>query len=420
MSIFKQPSHWERGSRGLGSYSPLLMWKKARYLHLVRPDMAETQSRTSNRVLVQLPFPVARAGAKIGPLPRHIPELDGLRAVAILMVLAFHLNFERFSLGWTGVTLFFALSGFLITGLLLDAKGRPHYFRNFYARRALRIFPIYYLSLSVITVIALAGGQKVTDLPYYLLYAQNYLLGATNFTPQFPDMFNHSWSLAVEEQFYLLWPLAVLLLSRRRLLGLLALLFSLGLFSRAVILFTLNTPTLMDTPLPTQLEPLAVGAALALLARSRISAGLLAKLGVVLALISGVVIFSLVQATGLLAFWHPQYWANQVRNLPLMTLIALFWGGVLTYAVFGKSPFSSLLRLAPLRHVGKVSYGMYLYHFPIFFAIDYRLPALLPHAPEQLLNVATVGAKLLLTYLLALLSWKLVESPLLRLKDRFV
>jgi peptidoglycan/LPS O-acetylase OafA/YrhL len=343
--------------------------------------------------------------------------LDGLRGLAILLVLLFHLQVRDFSLGWVGVTLFFVLSGFLITGILLDAKGDPHYLRNFYVRRVLRIFPIYYLTLLGVTAVALILDQKVGDLPYYLVYAQNYLLGITNFTPDFPIAFNHSWSLAVEEQFYLLWPLAVLWLSRRKLLSLIAFLFVLGLASRTFLLMVSHNADLMDAILPGQLEPLTAGAGLAVVVRLGIGGRAITRVGLLVAAAAGAWLLYLVHANGLLAYWHPESWATQPGNLPTITLLALFFAGVTSVAVAG-SPLLAPLRLAPLRHIGKISYGLYMYHFPVFVAVDKFLWHAFPGDPGVVPQAHLVG-KVVITFLVAAASWKLVESPLLRLKDRF-
>ncbi|MHB0869571.1 MAG: acyltransferase family protein [Chloroflexota bacterium] len=358
---------------------------------------------------------------RIQPIPKYIPELDGLRALAILSVLLFHLNFRSnwFSLGWTGVMLFFVLSGFLITGILLEAKKRPHYFRNFYARRALRVLPIYYLTFLAVAAAARTGQEGVGDLGYYVTYTQNYLLGATNFSPSFPIMFNHTWSLAIEEQFYLLWPLAVLWLSRRGLLLLTVALFALGLFSRAAILFSAANPVLIYTSLPTQLDSLAAGAGLAVLVRSGIELRAIARGALGATLAAGAGLVYLIQANGLGSFWHPEEWGARALNLPLFTLMALFWGGVLALAILGRSPLSALLRLGGLRQFGKISYGLYIYHFPVYVVVDRVLSALIPADNTLLADVVPPVAKLLVTYLLALVSWRLIESPLLRLKDRF-
>lgn len=147
---------------------------------------------------------------------KRVLELDGVRGIAILMVLVYHgfapamvaapftwTAFPRTvesvaSVGWMGVDLFFVLSGFLITGILLDSAGKPHYFKNFYARRALRILPLYYLILVLIAVLSRGSGSYVLLGVFYL----------SNMAPLFgvPIIYAPLWSLSVEEHFYLLWP----------------------------------------------------------------------------------------------------------------------------------------------------------------------------------------------------------------------
>ncbi len=352
-----------------------------------------------------------------------MPELDGLRAFAVLAVLAYHLNLKGFSLGWTGVLLFFVLSGFLITGILLDSRDRPGYLRNFYLRRALRIFPIYYLALAGIAAVALWQRQNVGDLAYYLTYTQNYLLGFTNFTAGFPTMFNHSWSLAVEEQFYLLWPAAILLLDRRKLQVAVPAMLALGLLSRALALLALHNPTVVPTviytALPTQMDSLAVGAGLALLVRSGMKLETLARRALWTCLLAGAALFWLIDTTGVSNYWHVSGWATQIRNLPMQTLTSLFWGGLLAFVVLGDNLLSSIFRLGFLRHIGKISYGIYIYHFPVYVLADGYLSHFLPQDGSLLARGLLPLAKVLITYLVALASWQLIESPLLRLKARF-
>lgn len=157
----------------------------------------------------------------------RIPALDGLRGLAILMVMLFHfsLNLDGHAwvenafrspvrdFGWTGVDLFFVLSGFLITGILVDARGAQNYFSAFYARRALRIFPLYYFSLAAIWLVFRHLVARPSGVIWYAIYAQNWL-------PVGGPGIGHFWSLAVEEQFYLVWPLIVYASSRRRVLQL--------------------------------------------------------------------------------------------------------------------------------------------------------------------------------------------------------
>lgn len=348
-----------------------------------------------------------------------MPELDGLRAVAILVVLAFHLEFPWFSLGWAGVPLFFVLSGFLITGILMDAREAPNYLRNFYVRRAFRIFPIYYLTLFAVATAAVVTGQRIDSLPYYLLYAQNYLLGATNFTPEFPVAFNHSWSLAIEEQFYLLWPFAVMWLGRRKLLGLTGLLFGFALASRAGLLAVTDNPALMEASLPGQLDALSAGAGLAVLLHSGVDVRSVSRKAVLVMAASGMALLFLVHRNGLDSYWHPDSWATQPQNLPTLSLLALFFASLIAVALAGAPLLSALLRSSLLRHIGKISYGIYMFHFPIFVLVDKTLWKLFPGEPNWAVHLAHPLGKVVLTYLLALASWRIVESRLLSLKARF-
>ena len=174
----------------------------------------------------------------ISPVKRpHVPALDGLRGLAILMVFLHHTvvfpdtgfvfgrNFVQF--GRLGVDLFFCLSGFLITGILLAAKGDQYYFRNFYARRALRIFPLYYTYLALYWLLVVHfqllkfGSEKISiaahDLHWAWFYGTNILIAKyRHFTTA---SFGHFWTLAIEEQFYFVWPFLIFWLSRRKILG---------------------------------------------------------------------------------------------------------------------------------------------------------------------------------------------------------
>jgi peptidoglycan/LPS O-acetylase OafA/YrhL len=223
----------------------------------------------------------ARAAAHAGVAIQgdRIPPLDGVRGLAILMVMlthydAFldrrsfpqHILLSVFDYGWAGVDLFFVLSGFLITGILLRSREASNYFRVFYARRILRIFPLYYFSLLVLFGLLLPAfhsqGQILPTFPEklrYLLYIQNWFI-AVQWSGQY-------WSLAVEEQFYLVWPLIVYLFGRKRTLQIAigASLFSLVL--RFVLFGAGVNPILILTNVFTRLDSLMIGAACACLAQ---------------------------------------------------------------------------------------------------------------------------------------------------------
>ena len=155
----------------------------------------------------------------------YFPALDGLRGVACVLVVVYHL-FPFFNqylfFGWMAMDIFFVLSGFLITDILMKTFGQKNYLRNFYARRLLRVFPLYYTTLILFFFILPGIGRLPVSLDYLIqnqlyfwLFLQNWLL---IFKPGTSDALNHLWSMAVEEQFYLLWPIAVAAIRKPKLL----------------------------------------------------------------------------------------------------------------------------------------------------------------------------------------------------------
>ena len=201
---------------------------------------------------------------------RHIPALDGLRGCAVLMVIVFHFFQEAAGhagssilrasfIGSTGVDLFFVLSGFLITGILIRSKGGPHFIRNFYARRSLRILPLYFgfLLFSATLLPALTGDPRPSWM--YWVFLQN--VGMT-----FSDLASlsgtpvHLWSLAVEEHFYLFWPFLVLAFSGNRLVRVLVFLIA-GALALRIALIASGIGVGMFTPV--RMDTLAAGAVVA-------------------------------------------------------------------------------------------------------------------------------------------------------------
>ena len=229
------------------------------------------------------------------------------------------------ALGWAGVWLFYVISGFLITGILLDAKSRPHYFRNFYARRTLPLFPIYYLLLILICVAAAYNGTTVRDVGYYVFYIQNRPLGSTQFKPAFPITYNHTWTLAVEEQFYLLWPLIVRFLSANLLPWLCVALIFVAPLARACILHFTHNQSVSLTPLICNVDALGVGGILAIwirgnrLGMAKAAASLKIKHGLeILSLAILVIILSIV-----LSYGHRAYW-NSTDSMPSVNVNIVF------------------------------------------------------------------------------------------------
>jgi peptidoglycan/LPS O-acetylase OafA/YrhL len=384
--------------------------------------------------------------------PAHFPALDGVRGLAILLVMLLHLwtiqatnplewaLFYSTNLGWFGVDLFFVLSGYLITGILLDAKGAEHYFRNFYVRRVLRIFPLYYVvlvaSLYVLPHLlppekALRFGSIAGDAPYYWLYLSNFAMARAG-VPRH-GVLDVTWSLAIEEQFYVVWPALVFLCSRRALvriaagLGVASLALRIGLhfFSRynAYSIYVLT---------PCHLEPIVAGAILAAWAREP---GGLARFKskarvAVLALVPLVIAIPIAEEL----LEPPNQIAVGLGPIFItigFTLLALLFSGVLVL-VATSAPGSTLHKVfttSLLRTFGKYSYGVYLVHLPLRALIRDRLFG--PAGPGPRFHFPKLfGSELpgqLLFYVLAAavslgvawVSYQLFEKQFLKLKRFF-
>jgi len=174
-----------------------------------------------------LPISTGTSPCRITRAVQQVPELDGLRGVAILMVLLFHFGGPPINLctwllsyGWAGVDLFFVLSGFLITTILLNTKDSPQYFSSFYGRRVLRIFPLYFMALALyfhVEMPWLVSHKQATAVSVGdQLWCWFYLLNWHDVTAGINGNLSHLWSLSIEEQFYLVWPLAIWRCSRKQ------------------------------------------------------------------------------------------------------------------------------------------------------------------------------------------------------------
>jgi peptidoglycan/LPS O-acetylase OafA/YrhL len=362
----------------------------------------------------------------------HDPALDGLRGLAVLLVYVFHYGGGLQShnpavrllgyltqAGWTGVVLFFALSGFLITGSLWDSLRNAHWLRNFYARRALRILPLYFLVLALCTLLAIARGTRFSDLGPLALYAfflQNLpFLTSRALEQPSPLPLYHLWSLAVEEQFYLLWPaLLWMAAGRRRALRLTLWSFAVVVAFRLIV-YTLprspETSHQFDQFLLTQAGALVLGAALALALRGprwpRIQS--LARP----AFFAGLAVFLL---TGLYThtfLLHPSLQFSV--GLPAVEIASAALIPILLHPGLPRA----LASIAPLRWLGRISYGFYIFHILLEPLFD-NLGTHLTHTSSgQLYQAARFFAAFPITAALATLSYYLVELPFLHRKRSF-
>ncbi len=325
----------------------------------------------------------------------YFPQLDGVRAVAALMVMGFH--FCQFKgvggiaiLGQTGVDLFFVLSGFLITTILLLAEpGDWREVRTFYARRALRIFPLYYAYLIGASLL----GPAVSG--WFWIYLQNIAIaaGAKVVGP------NHFWSLAVEEQFYLVWPFLVLFLPRRWLPRTLWSLVAIAVLSR-VLLVGSGISSFYFTV--SRLDGLSAGGLLAVYSQTGQLRGWRGRLIGIAAVSAGLL---------WLEWWRFHAQALPWVQISKLTLGTGFYAAAVGYLVVSNNGIANrIFSLPALRYTGRISYGLYVFHPAVFVFVLARTRGW--RTPVQLIGCFAA------VFLVALLSWYGMESRLLRLKDK--
>ncbi len=374
------------------------------------------------------------------PAAGRVAALDGVRGLAILVVLIHNAAFIMGSsdalilkltttitgTGWTGVQLFFVLSGFLITGILLDARGSPTFFRTFYLRRTLRIFPLYYVFLAVaFFVVPLFADHGWTGVArrnqwWYWTYLSNWG-GALGYG--IPGL-SHFWSLAVEEQFYLLWPLLVFALSRRGLTALCAVLIGATPLLR-LLLRVSGLPELAGYEFTiARWDALAFGAVLAILVREEAGRAWLRPRA---PWIGGAAVLGLVAVMGVERGFPERALLVQVAG---QTLAAALGASLIYFSVvpFRPSPSGAAASLraslsAPwLRFLGKYSYAIYVLHFPIHILVSRHVAGFVNavDGPARLLRLALyVPSISALSIVAALISWRVIEKPFLDLKERF-
>ncbi len=381
----------------------------------------------------------------------RVPALDGVRGIAILSVMLLHFWETPFSRtrqpsvrtidegllkmmqpGWAGVELFFVLSGFLITGILLDAKGGAGYFRAFYVRRILRIFPVYYLFLFLMlyvaphfegTEAARAGTMSVDDQWWFWLHGVNIAISfpATNATIPLDTV--HLWSLSFEEQFYVVWPLVVLALSREWLAALCCAIFVVTLPFRYLMgveplsdVFSTGAPREFT---PAHADTLVAGALLAVLVRDAHYRSVVARYTVPVGAVAGGCVFLMFLIRDGLDPRDP--WVYTIG----FVFLSMFFAALVSFAALSAQKVLGvrLLSVAPLRSLGKYSYGMYIVHIFVGFGLariaaerGWIRPIAGLHLPVNLIFTASCIA---ITYGIAWVSWNFFESRILSLKDRF-
>ncbi|MFA6292708.1 MAG: acyltransferase [Victivallales bacterium] len=352
----------------------------------------------------------------ITKFPSQIPFLDGMRAIAALMVLGLHFTgchneplFLRKAMviGGTGVDWFFVLSGFLITRILLRSKESPTFFSSFYARRILRIFPLYYAYLAIFFyVVPLLFSEKILPADtqiWFWVYLQN---AAMTFSDKCSGGPAHFWSLAVEEHFYLAWPLLVYFLSRRHFTIVLGAVIVFPIIMR--IIFVMNGIEVYFFTL-TRIDSIGFGAILAVMFTEGIPQTTGTRRAVRLFRILLIGIPLIVLPSFIFLSGTSMMWMQVVK----FTVIPAFYFAVMGFCL--ADPAAKLLTcffsIGCLRWIGAISYGIYVFH-PTTFLIVRRL---VPDAGYILDFALSFGFTIAIAYL----SFRFFESPILKLKDKF-
>lgn len=352
---------------------------------------------------------------------QHLAGLDGLRAIAVLLVILYHLVPDYLPGGFIGVDVFFVLSGFLITTLLLEERestGRID-LGAFWRRRARRLLPALAVLIPVCSAAAwLIGGDVLVALGRQVLgavsFSSNWLaIAAENsyFTTTMPDLFRNLWSLSVEEQFYLAWPLVILALvlirdHRIRLILIMAVAVA-SATAMALLYSPASDPTRVYFGTDTHSFGLVIGAALAILGRSSLPA-LLGRSGrspYVLAALGGAAVFGLLVTSILLPVDNPVTYRGGLVLVSLLTAVAIS-GCVVPESFLGR-----LLDARVLRWVGRRSYGLYLWHWPVYVLLSSALPG---WARSGGAGWALGGIAFAITVAVAALSYRFIEQPILR------
>lgn len=365
-------------------------------------------------------------------VPGHLPALDGLRALAILLVIPH--NGDIFSnaapwlwpvaiivhAGWLGVHLFFVLSGFLITRNLLASREATNYLQAFYGRRILRIFPLYFLTLFVALVVlpavipfdaaTLASHRNQIWLWTFLInWVQPFGVEVSGFS--------HFWSLAVEEQFYLAWPVVILAFTGRRFLWICAALVGVAFVARVLLLQAGVTPAAAYMFTICRMDALVIGAVAAVLADSPAWMGRIRqRSGAALLLVLGLLIVTA-------AISHADA-AYDVRTLTVGYPLLAFAFALLILVVCLDPPagiatqLNALLSLPALRSIGRYSYAMYVFHFPILVLLGASFRNIFAFAGPAMPLFYAIAA-VITSYIAGLLSYHLLEKHFLRFKQLF-
>lgn len=352
----------------------------------------------------------------------YYPALDGMRGMAILLVVVYHnFNFINYStFGWLGVDLFFVLSGYLITGILLKTLGTKHYLRNFYIKRILRIFPLYYLTLIVLLLVLPALLHKPQIFDYYTThqfwlwtFLENWLYIFN--PPTGLGILNHFWSLAVEEQFYLVWPFILLLLKKPKyILIFLSLVLLLVMAARLYIWINqIENLSYYNLYTFSRIDGICIGCMVALIQKMAPH------------FLSSNTTLIVVTFAGLNFLFD---FINQLHqfSFPFLatigyTTFAMLFGLLVNEATARNNKWINLIFTnSILKFFGKISFGLYVFHWPIYLLLKPAVEKWLKMYIHSYVYFITSFFLTAIAVGVSILSYQLFEKRFLNLKNKFI
>lgn len=344
----------------------------------------------------------------------YVREFDGWRGIGVLFVVLAHYIPSLFIGSWVFMEMFFVMSGFLITGILIDSKSKKNYYGRFIYRRTVRVFPLYYLSLIIIFYLL---PKSLINLDYYRnhqgwfwLYIQNWLFSIEGW----PDVkaLHHFWSLAIEEQFYIIWPLFVWLLSTKKLLR-----FCVFLFFASIIFRNIGLYVGFVMPFPYvatlgRMEPIVLGAIIAI--TLRLDKKILEKYTYPISIISGLLMIILFTFS-----WDMKF-ENLLHYKVTYTVVDIFFAGMITLTLCSNRLlyFKKLINNPFFITMGIMSYCIYIFHYPLMIIIDENCYDYI-YSFFHDINVSKIICRLIAITISIPIIWvihKKIEVPLWKLK----
>ncbi len=309
----------------------------------------------------------------------YFENLDGLRGYAALAVFFYHLNitfwnyWQIMSYGWMWVECFFVVSGFLITRILLTSKDQENYFRHFYFRRSVRILPLYFLCLFFVFFYWIFHNLSVNDTYAYFLFIQNWIIWIHNWVASFPSIFWHSWTIAIEQQFYLVWPL-IIRYTPIRLLKYICIFWILFSIISRFYLFENFSWFMASYATISHMDTLLWWSFLAILHREW------KKIQTTLRYSFLIMVFTLMIYLSITYLWAlPVFWEEKITsiNAAWPTLMIFVFGlstFIVHYLLIAKNRITSyIFSNSWISYLGKISYGIYLYHVIIIHIFETEL-----------------------------------------------